>query len=452
MRLELCFSFIIVYLEGGYAVRMYDVIKKKRDGHALSKEEIEFFVKGYTAGEIPDYQASALLMAIYLNGMSKDETVFLTLAMASSGDVVDLSLINGATVDKHSTGGVGDKTTLIVAPIVAALGCKVAKMSGRGLGHTGGTIDKLESIDGFKVEISREDFVGQVNKIGLCVIGQTGKLTPADKKLYALRDVTATVENISLIASSVMSKKLAGGSQSIVLDVKCGNGAFMKTPEDASKLACAMVDIGNSAGRKTTALITNMDIPLGFNIGNSLEVIEAIGILNGQGCPDLYEICVELSSYMYSSCTGKSAKECRSEVEAVIKSGEALKKLRDMVEMQGGDVRLIDNPELFKKSEIRFDVISKSGGYISLMDSEKIGIASVMLGAGREKKGDPIDCSAGIILKHKTGDFVHKGDLLATLCTSAMDKALSAQDLFFDAIGFSDMPPAKKPLIYEIVK
>ncbi|MEG1436476.1 MAG: pyrimidine-nucleoside phosphorylase [Oscillospiraceae bacterium] len=433
-------------------MRMYDIIKKKRDGYALSKDEIDFFICGYTSGDIPDYQASALLMAIYFNGMDKDETVFLTSAMASSGDVVDLSSINGTTVDKHSTGGVGDKTTLIVAPIVAALGCKVAKMSGRGLGHTGGTIDKLESIDGFKVELSNEDFFNQVNEIGLCVIGQTGNLTPADKKLYALRDVTATVENISLIASSVMSKKLAGGSQNIVLDVKCGNGAFMKTPQDASKLARAMVDIGNAAGRKTTALITNMDIPLGFNIGNSLEVIEAINLLNGDGCDDLYTLCVELCAYMYSSCTGKAVEQCRGEVKSVIKSGAALEKLREMVEMQGGNTKLIDNPKLFKKSKISFDVVCENDGYISSMNSEQIGIASVILGAGREKKGDPIDYSAGIVLKHKTGDFVKCGDILATLYTSSNDKALSAQKMFLDSLEFSIENPAMKQLIYEVVQ
>jgi len=433
-------------------MRMYDIIKKKRDGHALSKEEIEFFVSGYTTGDIPDYQASALLMAIYFNGMDKDETVFLTSAMANSGDVVDLSSINGSTVDKHSTGGVGDKTTLIVAPIVAALGCKVAKMSGRGLGHTGGTIDKLEAINGFKVEISNDAFFKQVNDIGLCVIGQSGNLTPADKKLYALRDVTATVENISLIASSIMSKKLAGGSQNIVLDVKCGNGAFMKTPQDAKNLARAMVDIGNAAGRKTTALITNMNIPLGYNIGNSLEVIEAVKILNGQACDDLYEVCVMLCSYMYSSCTGKSIDECKVAVEDVINNGKALEKLKQMVEMQGGDVKLIDNPELFKKSEINFDIICEDDGYISYMNSEKIGIASVVLGAGREKKGDPIDYSAGIVLKRKTGDFVKQGEVLATLYTSSHEKAQNAKNIFMQALKFSSTPPTKEPLIYEVVQ
>ncbi len=433
-------------------MRMYDIIKNKRDGHTLSKEEIDFFVKGYTCGDIPDYQASALLMAIYFNGMNKEETVALTTAMANSGDTVDLSSIKGATVDKHSTGGVGDKTTLIIAPIVAALGCKVAKMSGRGLGHTGGTIDKLESIDGFKVEIPNEDFFNQVNKIGLCVVGQSGNLTPADKKLYALRDVTATVENLSLIASSVMSKKIAGGSQNIILDVKCGNGAFMKTPEDAAALARAMVDIGNAAGRKTTALITNMNIPLGFNIGNSLEVIEAVNLLNGKGCKNLYEICVTLSSYMYSSCFNIPIEECRKEVEEVIKNGKALLKLREMVEMQGGDVSLIDNPELFKKSEICFDVLSPADGYICSMNSEQIGISSVVLGAGREKKGDPIDYSAGIILKHKTGDYVHKGDVIATLYTSTQDKAQNAEKLFLNSIEFSENLPKEELLIFDIIQ
>ncbi|NCC88050.1 MAG: pyrimidine-nucleoside phosphorylase [Clostridia bacterium] len=431
---------------------MYDIIKKKRDGHSLSKDEIDFFITKYTSGDIPDYQASALLMAIYFNGMDKEETVFLTSAMASSGDVVDLSSIKNPTVDKHSTGGVGDKTTLIVAPIVAALGCKVAKMSGRGLGHTGGTIDKLEAIEGFKVEISNNDFLKQVNEIGICIIGQSGNLTPADKKLYALRDVTATVDNISLIASSIMSKKLAGGSQNIVLDVKCGNGAFMKTPEDAKNLARAMVDIGNAAGRKTTALITNMNIPLGYNIGNSLEVIEAIKVLKGETCDDLYEICVMICSYMYSSCSDKPIDECKIAVQEVIKNGKAFEKLKQMVAMQGGDIKLIDNPELFKKSEISFDIICENDEYISYMNSEKIGIASVFLGAGREKKGDQIDYSAGIVLKHKTGDFVNKGEVLATFYTSSHDKAQNAKKIFMDALEFSSTSPTKEPLIYEIVQ
>lgn len=433
-------------------MRMYDIIKKKRDGHSLSKDEIDFFITKYTSGDIPDYQASALLMAIYFNGMDKEETVFLTSAMASSGDVVDLSSIKNPTVDKHSTGGVGDKTTLIVAPIVAALGCKVAKMSGRGLGHTGGTIDKLEAIEGFKVEISNNDFLKQVNEIGICIIGQSGNLTPADKKLYALRDVTATVDNISLIASSIMSKKLAGGSQNIVLDVKCGNGAFMKTPEDAKNLARAMVDIGNAAGRKTTALITNMNIPLGYNIGNSLEVIEAIKVLKGETCDDLYEICVMICSYMYSSCSDKPIDECKIAVQEVIKNGKAFEKLKQMVAMQGGDIKLIDNPELFKKSEISFDIICENDEYISYMNSEKIGIASVFLGAGREKKGDQIDYSAGIVLKHKTGDFVNKGEVLATFYTSSHDKAQNAKKIFMDALEFSSTSPTKEPLIYEIVQ
>lgn len=433
-------------------MRMYDIIKKKRDGHALSKDEIDFFITGYTSGDIPDYQASALLMSIYFNGMDKKETVFLTSAMASSGDVVDLSSIKDSTVDKHSTGGVGDKTTLVVAPIVAALGCKVAKMSGRGLGHTGGTIDKLEAIEGFKVELSNDAFLKQVNEIGICIIGQSGNLTPADKKLYALRDVTATVDNISLIASSIMSKKLAGGSQNIVLDVKCGNGAFMKTPKDAKDLARAMVDIGNAAGRKTTALITNMDIPLGYNIGNSLEVIEAIKVLKGETCDDLYEVCVMLCSYMYSSCSGKPIDECKTQVQEVIKNGKALEKLKQMVEMQGGNIKLIDNPELFKKSEISFDVICENEGYINYMNSEQIGIASVFLGAGREKKGDQIDYSAGIVLKHKTGDFVNLGEILATFYTSSHDKAQNAKKIFMDAFEFSSTPPAKNPLIYEVVQ
>lgn len=433
-------------------MRMYDIIKHKRDGLVLTKKEIEFFISEYTSGNIPDYQASALLMAIYFNGMNTEETVELTKAMAHSGDTMDLSSIDGETVDKHSTGGVGDKTTLIVAPIVAALGCKVAKMSGRGLGHTGGTIDKLESIDGFKVEIPNEDFFKQVNKIGLSVVGQSGNLTPADKKLYALRDVTATVENISLIASSIMSKKLAGGSKNIVLDVKCGNGAFMKTPEDAKKLAKAMVDIGNSSGRKTTALITNMSIPLGYNIGNSLEVKEAISILNGEGCKDLYNICLNLSAYMYSSCFNASIEESKDKVKEVINNGKALEKLKEMVKAQGGNDKLISNPNLFKTCPYNFDVTSDKEGYINSMNSEQIGISSVVLGAGREKKGDPIDYNAGIILNKKTGDFVSKGDTIATLYTSNESKIKDAKKLFMSSITFSDSKPDEEPLIYEIVK
>lgn len=433
-------------------MRMYDIIKKKRDGLELTKEEIEFFINGYTDGSIPDYQASALCMAIYYKGMTADETVALTLAMANSGDMMDLSSIPGETVDKHSTGGVGDKTTLVVAPIAAALGCKVAKMSGRGLGHTGGTVDKLESIPGFKVELPPELFFAQVKSIGLSVIGQSGNLTPADKKLYALRDVTATVESIPLIASSIISKKLAGGSRHIVLDVKCGSGAFMKTPEDAEKLALAMVEIGNKAGRKMTAVITNMDIPLGNYIGNSLEVIEAIQILSGKGCEKLRELCVVLASNMYASCSGKDIDASRKAVEEVIENGAALNKLKEMVSAQGGDSSLILHPESFEKSKYSFEIKSSKDAYICAMDAEKIGISSCMLGAGREKKSDPIDYKAGIVLSKKTGDKVQIGDTIATLYTDKKDSFGSAAELFMSALSFSNEKPAEQRLIYKVIK
>ena len=432
-------------------MRMYDIIKKKRDGEILTTEEIAFFIKGYTDGSIPDYQASALMMAIFFNGMNETETVDLTLAMARSGDMMDLSLIEGETVDKHSTGGVGDKTTLIVAPIAAALGCKVAKMSGRGLGHTGGTIDKLESIPGFRVELEPELFFRQVNEIGISVIGQTGNLTPADKKLYALRDVTATVENASLIAASIISKKLAGGSKTIVLDVKFGSGAFMKTPEDAEKLAKIMVSIGNKAGRKTTAVITNMDVPLGYNVGNSLEVMEAIDILKGNGCPDLRELCVTLSSVMYASCFGQSISDSRGEVERVIADGTALMKLREMVKMQGGDTHVIDHPETFAKSKFSYEVKCNCNGYISKMDTEKIGLSSMLLGAGREKKGDLIDYKAGIVIHKKTGDFCKSGDALATLFTDLESKIPDAEKMYLESLEFSETEPQKQNLIYKII-
>ncbi|MDO5448918.1 MAG: thymidine phosphorylase, partial [Clostridia bacterium] len=337
-------------------MRMYDIIKKKRDGEELTTEEINFFIEGYTNGDIPDYQASALCMAIFFKGMNPRETTDLTLAMAKSGDMLDLSVLGDKTVDKHSTGGVGDKVTLIVAPIAAALGCTVAKMSGRGLGHTGGTVDKLESIPGFKVEIPSEEFFDIVKQTGIAVIGQSGNLTPADKKLYALRDVTATVESLPLIASSIISKKLSAGSQHIVLDVTCGSGAFMKTPEAARELAKAMVEIGNMAGRHMTAVITNMDTPLGINIGNILEVKEAIDVLNGNGPEDLKTVCKTIASLMYASCFGVDTESAMPLVEDAIASGAALTKLKEMVKAQGGDVRFIDDPSLFETSKFTYEV------------------------------------------------------------------------------------------------
>lgn len=433
-------------------MRMYDIIHKKRNGGELSEKEIKFFVNGYTDGSIPDYQASALCMAIYFRGMNADETAALTLAMADSGDRIDLSGIDGFTVDKHSTGGVGDKTSLIVAPIVAANGGKVAKMSGRGLGHTGGTVDKLESIPGFRTSLTPDEFIKQVNDIGLCIVGQTGELAPADKKLYALRDVTATVESIPLIASSIMSKKLAAGSQGIVLDVKTGSGAFMKTVEDSERLAEEMVSIGKAAGRKVTALITDMDIPLGASVGNSLEVIEAIKTLKGEGEKNLTEVCLSLAAQMLCMVTGRDDMVCRKMAKKSIEDGSALNKLREMITAQGGNADVIDNSGAFKQPKFYVDIISERDGYISRTDAERVGIASVILGAGREKKGDPIDPSAGIILKKKTGDFVSKGDVLATFYTDDETRIDVAKREFLDALIFGNEKPSKQKLIYKIIK
>lgn len=433
-------------------MRMYDIIHKKRNGGELSEKEIKFFVNGYTDGSIPDYQASALCMAIYFRGMSADETAALTLAMADSGDRIDLSGIDGFTVDKHSTGGVGDKTSLIVAPIVAANGGKVAKMSGRGLGHTGGTVDKLESIPGFRTSLTPDEFIKQVNDIGLCIVGQTGELAPADKKLYALRDVTATVESIPLIASSIMSKKLAAGSQGIVLDVKTGSGAFMKTVEDSERLAEEMVSIGKAAGRKVTALITDMDIPLGASVGNSLEVIEAIKTLKGEGEKNLTEVCLSLAAQMLCMVTGRDDMVCRKMAKKSIEDGSALNKLRKMITAQGGNADVIDSSGAFKQPKFSVDIISEREGYISRTDAERVGIASVILGAGREKKGDPIDPSAGIILKKKTGDSVSKGDVLATFYTDDETRIDVAKREFLDALIFGNEKPSKQKLIYKIIK
>lgn len=433
-------------------MRMYDIIKKKRDNEELSEEEIRFFVNGYTDGTIPDYQAAAFCMAVYFNGMTEKETACLTLSMAHSGDTVDLSSFGNKSVDKHSTGGVGDKTTLIVAPTVASLGCVIAKMSGRGLGHTGGTVDKLESIDGFNTALSPEKFFEQVNKIGIAVIGQTGNLTPADKKLYALRDVTATVDSVPLIASSIMSKKLAAGSHTIVLDVKYGSGAFMKTPEEAEALAREMVKIGKNCGRNVAALITDMAKPLGKNIGNSLEVIEAAEVLRGEGPEDLKEVAVALATEIVSLSKNISEAEARAQVEETISSGDAYNKLLEWVACQGGDAEWVDTPELFPKAKYSFDILSDDEGYISSMDSEAIGIASVMLGAGREKKSDTIDMSAGLRVEKKTGDYVKKGELLATLYTSNEALFENAAKKYLSALKFSDIKPEPVPEVYSIVK
>lgn len=431
---------------------MYDIIHKKRNGGELSEEEIRFFIEGYTDESIPDYQAAALCMAVYFRGMTPKETSILTLAMAESGDQIDLGGIEGFTVDKHSTGGVGDKTSLIVVPIVASCGGKVAKMSGRGLGHTGGTVDKLESIPGFRTELNPDDFIKQVNGIGLCIVGQTGELAPADKKLYALRDVTATVESIPLIASSIMSKKLAAGSKGIVLDVKTGSGAFMKTVEESESLAKEMVAIGKSAGRSVTAVITNMDIPLGDSVGNSLEVIEAIKTLKGEGESDLTEVCLTLAAQMLSMVTGEDEKTCYSMAKGAIDNGLAINKLREMISAQGGNANVVDDYSLFKQPKYTAEIFSECDGYIEHTDAEKIGIASVILGAGREKKGDPIDPSAGIVLKKKTGDYVKKGEPLAVFYTDDEGKIEGAKQEFLDAFTFGNERTQPQKLIYKIIK
>ncbi len=430
---------------------IYEIISKKRDGNELSDEEISFFVDGFVKGDIKDYQASALLMAIYLRGMSDRETLTLTKAMAESGEMLDLSVIDGVTADKHSTGGVGDKTTLIVAPIVASLGIKVAKMSGRGLGHTGGTVDKLESISGFDVAPDIESFINQVKKIGISVVGQTGDLAPADKKIYALRDSTATVGSLPLIASSIMSKKLAAGSECIVLDVKCGSGAFMKTPEDAELLAEKMVTIGKMAGRKMAAVISDMDTPLGKNIGNALEVAEAVEILRGKGSKDLRQVCLTLAAEMVHLSLGISKQDAFERVTKALEDGTAYDKFREFISAQGGDISMIDDTSLLPHAAISKKIYSDFDGYINSTDAEKIGIASVLLGAGRQKKEDSIDYSAGIILHKKTGDKISKGELLAELLTSDEKLADSAEKLFLSALSCSEVEPEKKPLIFKII-
>ena len=433
-------------------MRMYDIIENKRNGKELTGEEIEFFVKGYTDGRVPDYQASAFCMAVYFKGMTEKETVILTKAMANSGDTVDLSMFGTLSADKHSTGGVGDKTSLIVAPIVASLGAKITKMSGRGLGHTGGTVDKLESIPGYKTTLSGDDFISQVKNVGIAIIGQSGNLTPADKKLYALRDVTATVDSISLIVSSIMSKKIAAGSHNIVLDVKCGSGAFMKTIEDAEVLANEMVKIGKGCGRNTAALITDMDRPLGSAVGNSLEVIEAVQVLKGKLDNDLKEVCVALSSELISLVFSISHSEALSMVNDPIDSGKAYEKMKEWISAQGGDVSFIENTDKFPKAEYSYDIFSEDDGYISSMDTEKIGLASVILGAGRESKEDSIDFSTGIIIYKKTGEKINKGEAIATLFTNRKESLADAEKVYRSAVFVSSEKPKDKPLIYEIIR
>lgn len=434
-------------------MRMYDIIEKKKRGERLSDDEIRFFVKGYSDGAIPDYQASALLMAVCLKGMTDDETIALTLAMRDSGDVItDMPGIKGKRVDKHSTGGVGDKTTLVVAPVIASLGIPVAKMSGRGLGHTGGTIDKLESIQGFNTDISPEKLKRIVEKYGIAVVGQSATLAPADKKMYALRDVTATVDSIPLIASSIMSKKLALPDDCIVLDVKCGSGAFMKTREEASALARLMVGTGKKAGRKMLALVTDMDSPLGNAIGNSLEVIEAINTLKGNGPADFTELCVTLAAYMLRLCDGENIDVCRKKVEAALGSGAAFDKFKDMIEGQGGNTEWADDTSLFPKAKFTRSVRCEKNGYIAAVNTENYGAAAQILGAGRARKEDEIDFAAGILLAKKRGDKVAVGDTIATLFSSSEEKLIAAEKILRESTVVSDIKPPKPPLVLDIIE
>ncbi len=433
-------------------MRTYDIIKKKRDGYALTEQEIRFFIDGYVSGEIPDYQASALCMAIFYKGMTVDETTALTLAIRDSGDVLDFSEIEGIRVDKHSTGGVGDKTSLVVAPIVASLGVKVAKMSGRGLGHTGGTVDKLESIEGFNVDLDSKTFIDIVNKVGIAIVGQSSTLAPADKKLYALRDVTATVDSMPLIASSIMGKKLAADDDCIVLDVKTGSGSFMKTVKESKELASLMVNIGKKAGKKMLALITDMDIPLGYAIGNSLEVKEAIATLNGNGPEDFTEVCVALASNMLHLAGYGSEEECEQNVLSAIKDGSALNTFIKMVKAQGGNEEWIKNPQLFPVAKYSCEVRAEKSGYIERVDTEGYGISALLLGAGRNTKEDKIDYSAGIILNKKTGDFVREGESLATLYTSDTNKLNGACKKFLSSTFISNEKPVLRPLVLDKVK
>lgn len=433
-------------------MRMYDIIMKKRNGGELTTEEINFFVEGYTKGQIPDYQVSALMMAIYFQKMNKRETGDLTKAMVESGETVDLSAIEGIKVDKHSTGGVGDTTTLILGPIVAALGIPVAKMSGRGLGHTGGTIDKLESFPGFSVEMTTDEFINNVNTRKIAIGGQTPNLAPADKKLYALRDVTATVDNMSLIAGSIMSKKIAAGADAIVLDVKTGSGAFMKDEESSFELAREMVDIGTHVGRNTIGVITDMDQPLGFAVGNALEVIEAINTLKGEGPEDLTELCLTLGSHMVVLAKkAKDSEEARKMLKEVIKSGKGLAKLRELVEAQGGDSRFVDDISLFPTPSIVEPIIALEDGYVKGIKADDIGIAALVLGAGRETKESEIDLAVGIVLHKKIGDLVKKGEAIATIYANDAEKKKKSEEIALNAYTIVKEEVKAKKLIKGIV-
>lgn len=433
-------------------MRMYDIIQHKRDNKELSGEEIQFFVEEYTAGNIPDYQAAALAMAIFFNGMTPEETAALTLAMAHSGDVMDLSPIKGVKVDKHSTGGVGDKTSLVLGPMVAALGVPVAKMSGRGLGHTGGTIDKLESFPRFQTGIPEQEFFDNVNRIGIAIAGQTGNLAPADKKLYALRDVTATVESIPLIASSIMSKKIAAGADVIVLDVKVGSGAFMKDEESAVKLADTMVRIGDNVGKKTMAVVSDMDEPLGYAVGNALEVKEAIDTLAGNGPQDLYELCLELGSHMVVGAgRAHNCEEAKEMLAGTIKDGSALRKLAELVEAQGGNPEAVYDTELLPKASIEYEYRADTEGYVSRIVCDIVGTSAMVLGGGRENKDSVIDLSVGIVLEAKKGAYVHKGDVLARFYANDENKLSDAVKRFADAYVIEDTKPAGSRLIKKVI-
>ncbi len=433
-------------------MRMYDIIIKKRNGEALSDEEIAFFIKGYTDGSIPDYQASALLMAIYFRGMTDQEIATLTMEMAHSGDMLDLSAIKGLKADKHSTGGVGDKTSLVLTPLAASIGIPVAKMSGRGLGHTGGTIDKLESFPGFSTDISEEKFINNVNTIGIAIAGQTKNMAPADKKLYALRDVTGTVDSIPLIASSIMSKKLAAGADVIVLDVKTGSGAFIKTEEDSVRLANEMVKIGNNVGRRTLAVISDMDEPLGYAVGNAIEVKEAIDTLNGHGPADLLELCLTIGSLMAVG-TGKAANvdEARTLLLEKLNDGSALKKFAEFVEAQGGDSAPVYDTKLLPQASIVKEVYAPVDGYVSHIESDRVGISAMKLGGGRETKESPIDLSVGILVNKKVGDKVEKGEKIATLYANDGEKLAAAITELEQAYSYSVTPVEKPKLIKTII-
>jgi pyrimidine-nucleoside phosphorylase len=433
-------------------MRMVDLIQKKRDGKELTKAEIDYIIQNYTKGEIPDYQMSAFAMAVYFKDMTTEERAHFTMAMVESGDQIDLSAIEGIKVDKHSTGGVGDTTTLVLAPLVAALGVPVAKMSGRGLGHTGGTIDKLEAVPGFHVEIDNEQFIELVNKNKLAVIGQSGNLTPADKKLYGLRDVTATVNSIPLIASSIMSKKIAAGADAIVLDVKTGAGAFMKTPEEAEELANAMVKIGNAVGRNTMAVISDMSQPLGLAIGNALEIKEAIDTLNGKGPKDLEELCLTLGSHMvYLAKKASSLDEAREMLKDAISSGKALETLKVFLKAQGGDDSVVDNPEKLPQAAYTFELTADEDGYVSEIIADEIGTAAMILGAGRATKESEIDLAVGLMLNKKVGDQVSKGDSLVTIYSNT-ENVEDVKNRIHSAYTISKNAVDAPPLIYKEIK